>query len=99
MLRRQRTARSNGSDSSTSAPAVTLDCFFQGVADHSHLLGSFGLVGAVMHPLQSYIGIGITRGHGYTANFHKLMVRGAKLAVELFGDRHVQTLRPRESDR
>jgi pilus assembly protein CpaF len=62
-----------------------------------------------MHDLFEYVQTGIDESHVVEGYFratgirpqclHKLMVRGAKLPVELFADRRLQTQRPRESDR
>jgi pilus assembly protein CpaF len=62
-----------------------------------------------MHNLFEYIQTGIDESHVVEGYFratgirpqclHKLMVRGAKLPVEMFADRQLQTQRPRESDR
>jgi pilus assembly protein CpaF len=62
-----------------------------------------------MHDLFEYVQTGIDESHVVEGYFratgirpqclHKLTVRGAKLPVEMFADRRLQTQRPRESDR
>jgi pilus assembly protein CpaF len=62
-----------------------------------------------MHNLFEYIQTGIDESRVVEGYFratgirpqclHKLLVRGAKLPVEMFADRQLQTQRPRESDR
>jgi pilus assembly protein CpaF len=62
-----------------------------------------------MHDLFEYVQTGIDASHVVEGYFratgirpqclHKLTVRGAKLPVELFADRRLQTKRTRESDR